>query len=166
MSNRRLQNQDTIQPRASNITLPHITGDIDPASALKMSNVDKLHASGIKGAGIKIAVIDTGVDYRHPSLGGCFGPGCKISFGYDLVGDDYPDTTVTSPSPLATCAEGGHGSHVMGILGMEDPANAGFGLVGVAPEATLGVYHGLTKTFSAETNRDVSCLWLCWIGWR
>lgn len=104
-----------------------------------MSNVDKLHASGIKGIGIKIAVIDTGVDYRHPSLGGCFGAGCKISFGYDLVGDNYPDTTTPSPDPLTTCAPGGHGTHVMGIIGMEDGASEGFGLVGVAPEATLGM---------------------------
>ena len=29
-----------------------------------------------------MAVIDTGVDYMHPALGGCFGPGCKVAFGY------------------------------------------------------------------------------------
>ncbi len=84
-----------------------------------MSDVDKLHASGIKGASVKIAVIDTGVDYRHPSLGGCLGPGCKISFGYDLVGNTYPDTTEPSPDRLTTCAQGGHGTHVMGIIGGE-----------------------------------------------
>jgi subtilisin family serine protease len=85
-------------------------------------------------------VIDTGVDYKHPSLGGCFGPGCKVSFGYNFVGDDYPDTTTPSPDPLTTCAEGGHGTHVMGIIGMEDPEGLGFGLLGVAPDAVLGMY--------------------------
>jgi hypothetical protein len=29
-----------------------------------------------------VAVIDTGVYYKHPALGGCFGPGCKVGFGY------------------------------------------------------------------------------------
>jgi len=27
------------------------------------------------GRGVKVAVIDTGVNYNHPSMGGCFGPG-------------------------------------------------------------------------------------------
>lgn len=81
-----------------------------------MTGVDRLHPLGIKGQGIKIAVIDSGVDYRHPALGGCFGPGCKISFGSDLVGDDYDgyNTPVPDDDPLVTCVDGGHGTHVMG----------------------------------------------------
>ncbi len=83
-----------------------------------MTGVDKAHAAGIKGKGIKIGIIDTGVDYRHPSLGACFGPNCKVAFGYDFVGDAYdPDAKippVESPNPLATCVAGGHGTHVSG----------------------------------------------------
>ncbi|KAI9498710.1 hypothetical protein BDB00DRAFT_730774, partial [Zychaea mexicana] len=41
------------------------------------------------GQGIKLAILDTGVDYTHPALGGCFGNGCRIAHGYDLVGDNY-----------------------------------------------------------------------------
>ena len=33
--------------------------------------------------------IDTGVDYSHPSLGGCFGPGFKVAGGFDFVGDAF-----------------------------------------------------------------------------
>jgi hypothetical protein len=64
--------------------VPSITGDgnLDVNQPLTMTGVDRIHALGIKRKGIKIAVIDSGVDFRHPSLGGCFGPGCKISFGY------------------------------------------------------------------------------------
>ena len=29
------------------------------------------------------------IDYMHPALGGGFGPGFKVAFGYDLVGDAY-----------------------------------------------------------------------------
>lgn len=81
-----------------------------------MTGVDRVHAAGIKGKGVKIAVLDSGVDYYHPALGGCFGPGCKISFGYDLVGDDYDGygTPVEDADPLAACVGGGHGSHVSG----------------------------------------------------
>jgi len=32
---------------------------------------------------------NTRIDYTLPALGGGFGQGFKVSFGYDLVGDDY-----------------------------------------------------------------------------
>jgi len=32
----------------------------------------------VEGNDIVIAVIDTGVDYTHPDLGGCLGPSCKV----------------------------------------------------------------------------------------
>jgi subtilisin family serine protease len=44
------------------------------------------------GKGIKIAVIDSGVDYTHPALGGCFGAGCRVVAGYDFIGDNYHET--------------------------------------------------------------------------
>jgi subtilisin family serine protease len=115
-----------------------------------MGNVDKLHSQGIKGKGIKIAVIDTGVDYTHPSLGGAFGPGNKIAFGTDLVGDAYTGTNTPVPDddPLATCTTGFHGTHVSGIIGAVDAPGTGFGLVGVAPESTLGMY----RVFGCEGN--------------
>ncbi|PTB53598.1 hypothetical protein M431DRAFT_520571 [Trichoderma harzianum CBS 226.95] len=126
----------------SNNTIPHIRGNSDVNRPLKMAGVDKLHERGIKGKGVKIGIIDTGVDYLHPSLGGGFGPGYKISFGYALVGDDYTGTNTPVPDddPLVTYAVGGHGTHVAGIIGMIDAQNQGFGLVGVAPEATIGMY--------------------------
>lgn len=58
--------------------------------------------------------IDTGIDYYHPALGGCFGEGCLVAYGFDLVGDDYDgsNTPVPDPDPLDTCE--GHGTHVAG----------------------------------------------------
>lgn len=32
------------------------------------TGVDKLHAAGIRGEGVKIAVIDTGIDYTHDAV--------------------------------------------------------------------------------------------------
>lgn len=61
---------------------------------------------------MKIAIMDTGVDYEHPALGGCFGPGCKISFGHAFVGDD--GAYLDGPDPLTKCVAGGHGTHVAG----------------------------------------------------
>ncbi|KAK0652464.1 peptidase S8/S53 domain-containing protein [Cercophora newfieldiana] len=99
-----------------------------------MTQVDKLHAKGITGKGVKVAVIDTGVDYRHPALGGCFGPGCLVSYGYDwfgLLGEDS--------DPFDEC--NGHGTHVAGIIAAQ-PNPLGF--VGAAPGVTIGAYKALT----------------------
>ncbi|KUJ11409.1 subtilisin-like protein [Mollisia scopiformis] len=105
------------------------------SSSLEMSSVDKLHQLGIKGKGIKIGVIDTGIDYRHPALGSGFGPGHKVAGGYSFVLDN--GTLDSSPDPLATCYGGGHGTHVSGIIGMEPST---FDITGVAPESSIFMY--------------------------
>lgn len=52
-----------------------------------MTGVDKLRAEGYYGSGLRVAVVDSGIDYKHPALGGCYGEGCLVAFGYDLVND-------------------------------------------------------------------------------
>ncbi|KAI8072064.1 peptidase S8/S53 domain-containing protein [Thamnidium elegans] len=108
------------------------------ADAHSMTTVDKLKEEGWTGKGVKIAIIDTGVDYTHPSLGGCFGPGCLVAYGKDLVGDAYgPSSEETKPDddPLDECD--GHGTHVAGIIAANDTFK---GFEGVATGVTLGVY--------------------------
>ncbi|KAF9434007.1 hypothetical protein BGZ76_008685 [Entomortierella beljakovae] len=95
------------------------------------TGVKEVHESiKLFGNGIKIGIIDSGVDYMHPALGGCFGPGCKVAYGVDFVGDDgnSPDD-----DPRTECD--GHGTHVAGIIAANDT-----GFTGVAPQATLGAY--------------------------
>lgn len=96
---KRANNNDTVQ---GDVFSPHV-----------MTQVDKLRALGYTGKGVKVAVIDTGVDYNHPALGGCFGEGCLVSYGYDLVGDAYTglNTPIPDDDPL-DCL--GHGTHVSG----------------------------------------------------
>jgi hypothetical protein len=78
-----------------------------------------------------VAIIDTGIYYLHPALGGCFGPGCKVEFGYgehpknvfigramrrktflDFVGDKYNGTNsiaIPDNDPLDNCSKYSHG---------------------------------------------------------
>ncbi|KAG6032065.1 hypothetical protein E4U40_006574 [Claviceps sp. LM458 group G5] len=108
----------------------------DTFSPHVMTQVDKLRAKGITGKGIKVAVVDTGIDYLHPALGGCFGKDCLVSFGHDFAGDAYNGTNTPVPGedPM-DCA--GHGSHVAGIIAAQ---NNSFGFTGTAPGVSLGAY--------------------------
>ncbi|SCV72222.1 BQ2448_4916 [Microbotryum intermedium] len=113
----------------------------DTWSPHQMTGVDVMHEKGFLGSGIRVAILDTGVDYKNPILGGCFGKGCKVAFGYSFVGD-YDETT-TGPNPYTNCSD--HGTHVTGIIG----ANANsYGFTGVAPQATIGMY----RVFSCSGN--------------
>ena len=78
--------------------------------------------NNIDGRGIKIAVIDTGVDYNHPDLFG-WGPDGKIIDGYNFVQEDLP--------PLDT---NGHGTQVAGVIAADGH------IVGVAPKAKILAY--------------------------
>ncbi|HQW27047.1 MAG TPA: S8 family serine peptidase, partial [Saprospiraceae bacterium] len=119
------------------------TSALDPElyTALTMTGADAVQSElGYTGKGIKVAVMDTGIDYDHPDLGGCFGPGCRVAKGWDFVGDAYnaDDTSpaynpVPSPDPYPDDCNG-HGTHVAGIIGANGV------VTGVAPEVTFGAY--------------------------
>lgn len=109
-----------------------------------MTQVDQVHSElKNKGKGIFVGVIDSGVDYLHPALGGGFGKGFKVIKGYDLVGDAYTGKNTPKPDsdPLDKCGAesgaSGHGTHVSGIIAGYDKAT---NFVGVAPEAELGMW--------------------------
>jgi len=99
---------------------------MDSVPLIGADQVWQLQDSGgqyVTGKGITIAVIDTGVDYAHPDLGGCLGPNCKVAEGYDIVNNDA--------DPMDDM---GHGTHVASIA-------AGNGaLKGVAPDAVIYAY--------------------------
>jgi subtilisin family serine protease len=73
--------------------------------------------SGNTGAGIKVAVVDTGIDLDHPDLAANLGTGVN-----------YVATTKPPED------DNGHGSHVAGTIGAVDNS---IGVVGVAPGASL-----------------------------
>lgn len=78
-----------------------------------------VHDQGITGQGVKIAVLDTGIDYTHPQLSPNFRGGYDFVFADD---DPYDDSWNS------------HGTHVAGIIAA---AADGGGVVGGAPDASL-----------------------------
>jgi len=116
-------------------------------TAIAMTGADIAQSDlGYTGAGVKVAVMDTGIDYDHPDLGGCFGPGCRVAYGYDLVGDDYtgPGSPLVPDDDPDDCQ--GHGTHVSGIVGANGV------VTGVAPGVTFGAYRvfGCAGSTSAD----------------
>ncbi|PFH47296.1 hypothetical protein AMATHDRAFT_198228 [Amanita thiersii Skay4041] len=127
---------------------------LDVLSAHRMIGVDRVHAEGFTGKGVKIGIIDSGIDYKHPALGRGFGrkyrwlgnssPKYKVIGGWDFVGNAFNgfNRPMPGPDPLDKCC--GHGTHVAGIIG----ANPGyrFNISGVAPRASLTAYRVLGCT--------------------
>ncbi len=84
--------------------------------------VDIPRIDGIDGSGIKIAIIDTGVDFNHPDLLG-WGPDGKVIGGYNFIHENQ--------LPLDT---NGHGTQVAGVIAADGQ------IVGIAPKAKILAY--------------------------
>jgi subtilisin family serine protease len=114
-----------------------------------------VQTAGRTGAGVKVAVLDSGIDYTHKNLGGpgtaaayaaAYGTGtgdplnttrnglfptAKVIAGYDFVGEDWPNTP-EAPDEDPIDFEG-HGTHVADIIA----GNDGAAHKGMAPGASL-----------------------------
>ena len=77
---------------------------------------------GIDGTGIKIAIIDTGVDFNHPDLFG-WGPDGKVIGGYNFIQENQ--------LPMDN---NGHGTKVAGVIAADGNT------LGVAPKAKILAY--------------------------
>lgn len=129
------------------------TGDsLKDRNSVKFIGAETLHARKIlnqsgqsvalNGTGMKVGIIDTGIDYTHSMLGGVGSealyksidpsvpneafPNTKVKGGVDLVGTEFNSASLNFsqhiPKPDANpLDEGGHGSHVAGsVAGLGD----------------------------------------------
>jgi minor extracellular serine protease Vpr len=135
---------------------PTEQADPELVHALAMTGADNAHDAGYTGAGVKVAVMDTGIDYDNPALGSCFGSGCRVTTGHDFVGDGFNasgsggDLIPHPDNDPDDC--NGHGTHVAGIVGADGTVN-GTEITGVAPGVTFGAY----RVFGCEgsTTADI-----------
>lgn len=145
------------RPRPVSLTKDTMAAAIDlTETSVKFIQALEAHAAGIRGQGLRVGVIDTGVDFTHSMLGGegtveaykavnpneahpSF-PNAKVVGGYDFVGLEYnaasPDFSKRVPKPdVNPIDESGHGTHVAGTV-----AGKGDGVQsydGVAPDALI-----------------------------
>lgn len=104
---------------------PPTSGDDDFFFDLQWGHdaIDAVEAwnAGYRGAGARVAVLDTGFDLDHPDLA----PNINMALSKDFTGQGLQ---YTLPDPFS------HGTHTAGTVAAADNA---FGTIGVAPEAEL-----------------------------
>jgi minor extracellular serine protease Vpr len=105
--------------------------DTNAAMGVDQALWNRTSAGGEKldGTGTTIGIIDTGIDYMDPDLGGAKFPNAKVVGGYDFADNDSDPMDVQ-----------GHGTHVAGIAAADGKVQ------GVAPKAKLYAY----KVFSDQ----------------
>jgi minor extracellular serine protease Vpr len=134
---------------------PVLTYQLDLAETVPYVGGTAVQASGRDGTGVKVAVIDSGIDYTHVAFGGAgtaeayaaawgtsttdpkntttdgLFPTAKVVAGFDFVGEAWPncapgvDCRTEDPDPIDL---EGHGTHVADIIA---------GKKGMAPGASL-----------------------------
>ncbi|WP_165982943.1 S8 family serine peptidase [Macrococcoides canis] len=114
--------------------------------------VDKVWELGNKGEGVKVGVIDTGIDYNHPDLKDVYKGGRNYVGGGDYntkrnADDPYETKPEERPDRLPEVDESGneyyttHGTHVAGTIAAQGKNE--FGMYGVAPNVDLYAYRVL-----------------------
>ncbi|MGW7099239.1 type VII secretion-associated serine protease mycosin [Streptomyces sp. NPDC054838] len=106
---------------AGECTFPMKKQIADRPWALQRLLLDALWAK-TRGKGVRVAVIDTGVDRANPQLGSALDTGAGRDFVDPKGGDGTNDTV-------------GHGTRVAGLIAARPQDGTGF--VGLAPEATI-----------------------------
>ncbi|MFB7142852.1 S8 family serine peptidase, partial [Gottfriedia sp. NPDC056225] len=129
--------------------------------------VEKLHEEGFTGKGVKVGILDTGIDYNHPDLKGAF------KGGYDFVDNDndpmettYADWQKSGEDELGSNGEAyytEHGTHVAGIIAGQGKNDGDLSVTGVAPDADIYSYRvlgpyggGYTSAILAGLDKAVS----------
>jgi subtilisin family serine protease len=93
---------------------------------------DKVQAANTNGTGVRVAVIDTGIDYTHPDLAGIY------SGGFNVL------SNTTDPMD-----DNGHGTHCAGILAATGSKN---GIYGTAPGVSLYAVKVLSNTGKGQVS--------------
>jgi hypothetical protein len=132
---RRNPNIATIEPDG---LFHKIDAELDNTWGVKRVGAGTVHTAGNKGLNVKVAIIDSGIDYTHQDLIG------NYAGGFDFVNNDA--------DPMD---DDGHGTHVAGTVAARDND---VGVVGVAPEAKLYILKVLNASGSGSFSDIIKAL--------
>ena len=129
-----------------------LVNDVYPDTAIELFDTTStdamgtatLRAAGLTGAGVTVAVVDSGCDASHPDLAD------HVAHNVKLYSGEYLNLPVDSSTTIVVANEvgpyqntdlgSGHGTHVAGIIAADSTTDPSGGRLGVAPDATLVCY--------------------------
>ena len=111
--------------------------ELDNTWGVKHIGTGAVHAGGNRGSGVKVGVIDSGIDTNHPDLN--YDPSCSANF---VSGETIEDGN-------------SHGTHTAGTVAALDNGN---GVVGVAPNVTLCIYKVLSNSGSGSYSNVIKAI--------
>ncbi|MDX5474935.1 MAG: S8 family serine peptidase, partial [Bacillaceae bacterium] len=155
-----------VQALANPVAYNTVAGSTNYIESVTHLEVPAVWEMGYEGEGVKVAVLDTGIDYNHPDFEGVYKGGFNFvphtiggSSGY-ARGRDFDDPYETSPldrpSNRAEFNANGssfyttHGTHVAGTIAAQGK-NA-YGMIGLAPKIELYAYRVLGAYGSGATS--------------
>ena len=109
-------------------------------------DADLAWPTGNTGRGVKVAILDTGIDYDHPDL--------RVAGGVNYAGTTKDGSTY----PVDWNDNYGHGTHVAGIVAAR---NNTIGVIGVAPDVSLWAVKVLGDNGSGYTSDIIQGLQWC-----
>lgn len=160
MLHHKMENQGTMWVSVTRQGLEDLRNDpavasIEPVRILEAHDVQGLNLMNAAatrathgGAGLSIAICDTGVDYTHPQLGNGGFPNNKVLGGYDF-GDNDADPRPNGQS---------HGTECAGIAA-GDNATVGDYNGGVAPQAKLYALKISTGSTGSASDAAMIAAW-------
>ncbi|MBI2136199.1 S8 family serine peptidase, partial [Candidatus Woesearchaeota archaeon] len=132
-------NNESLEKLEENVLVKKVMIDRKLKTATAQSfpqiNADKvtnlmINGIGINGTGQSVCVVDSGVKWSHPELGGAGAfPSSKVIGGYDYCGGNGPGCGAINDDPQDAY---GHGTGQAGIIAADGPTYKG-----IAPGATI-----------------------------
>ncbi|MBP7936893.1 MAG: S8 family peptidase [Phycisphaerae bacterium] len=117
-----------------------VDAELDNTWGVKKIGAGEVHTS-TTGIGVKVAILDSGINYNHPDLNG------NYAGGYDFVNSDADPTD-----------DNGHGTHVAGTVAAVDN---NVGVVGAAPATSIYALKVLGANGSGSFSNMIAALDWC-----
>lgn len=136
---------------------------VEEPETVSGANGSSFERPGVTGAGVTVAVIDTGIFAAHPDLVGRVTAGRNFEFSIEkresgVIGTTTWDLYVENTGAVALQDDVGHGTHCAGIIGGDGTAASGLDQRGVAPGVNFvamkigSPVNGVVEDFGFEAN--------------
>ncbi|NNX28434.1 MULTISPECIES: S8 family peptidase, partial [unclassified Roseobacter] len=126
------------------------TPEFEENYGLALIGAHERYAKGGQGQGVKISILDTGIDFNHPDFRDKIDPEFRDKIDFDSSHSYFSD-------PDDIYDTDGHGTHVAGIAaGWRD----GVGTHGVAFQSELVIFKGISGIGTGSSTLNVTEIWI------